>query len=241
MIADIQTIMWKETRSMFRHRGSRSRSFLTLMMPMALAIYLPWESGSDWVNGPVSLLLALAIPILVVGLTIPDSFAGERERHTLGTLLASRLPDRAILFGKIVPSVALAWMLVLLTLVLGLVVVNVVHADGELLIYSPIVITAGVGLSLLAAILTAAAGVLISLRIGTVQEASQMLMMALLLPPTVAGPLVMVVFKGRLKETFGGIEPAQALAVAAGVLALVSLALLGAAMARFQRERLILD
>ena len=126
-------------------------------------------------------------------------------------------------------------------LVLGLVVVNVVHADGELLIYSPIVITAGVGLSLLAAILTAAAGVLISLRIGTVQEASQMLMMALLLPPTVAGPLVMVVFKGRLKETFGGIEPAQALAVAAGVLALVSLALLGAAMARFQRERLILD
>jgi hypothetical protein len=125
--------------------------------------------------------------------------------------------------------------------VVGLVVVNVVHADGDLLVYSPIVITASVGLSLLVAILTAAAGVLISLRIGTVQEASQMLMMVLLLPPTVAGPLVMIVFRGRLRDTFGGIEPAQALMVAAGVLALAGLALLSAAMARFQRERLILD
>jgi len=38
--------------------------------------------------------------ILASGLTVPDSFAGVKERNAVPTLLTTRLPDRAILFGK---------------------------------------------------------------------------------------------------------------------------------------------
>ncbi len=241
MTFDIFTVMWKESKNLFRDRGSRTRTVLTLLAPLFLAVYLPWESGNNWVDGPVSLLPVLAIPVLLVGLTVPDSFAGERERHTLETLLASRLPDRAIFFGKILPSVGLAWGVALFVLLVGLVTVNIVPGRSELMLYTPVVAIAGVGLSLLVATLAAATGVLISLRVGTVQEASQMLMMSFLVPPMLAGPLALVLFRGNIKETLGNPDPVLLLGVVAAVLALASLAVLAAAMARFQRARLILD
>ena len=37
-----------------------------------------------------------ALPLILAGVMITDSLAGERERQTLETLLASRLSDRAI-------------------------------------------------------------------------------------------------------------------------------------------------
>ncbi len=78
-----------------------------LLSLLALAIYLPLQARDAWVNGPIPLVPATLMPVMLVGLTIADSFAGERERQTLPTLLASRLSDRAILIGKIVPSVGL--------------------------------------------------------------------------------------------------------------------------------------
>ena len=43
---------------------------------------------------------------------IADGIPGERERHTLETLLASRLSDRSILLGKVmaaVPTAGASW------------------------------------------------------------------------------------------------------------------------------------
>ena len=67
---------------------------------------------------------------------IPESFAGERERHTLGTLLASRLPDHAILLGKVAVAVGYAWVMTLMLLLVSLVVVNVTPWDGQVLLYA---------------------------------------------------------------------------------------------------------
>ncbi len=51
---------------------------------------------------------------------ITDSIAGERERQTLETLLASRLPDRAIVLGKIIAVTLFGWGLLLLGMIPGL-------------------------------------------------------------------------------------------------------------------------
>ena len=45
MVADIKTVMWKEWRGLFRQRGGRSRTVLTLVSPLGLAIYLPDNWG----------------------------------------------------------------------------------------------------------------------------------------------------------------------------------------------------
>ena len=249
MIADIFTVVWKERKGLLRQRGSRSRAMLTMLIPIIMiSIFFPWSMGPDWVKDPVGVILvSVIIPMLLVGITIPESFAGERERHTLETLLASRLSDRAILFGKVATSVGYAWIMTLLVLVLSLVTVNIAHWDGHVILFTPAVALADVFFSLIMALLIASLGVLISLRSATVQGAQQALMAGTMVPIMVLGMVLLVVvqiqpeFIDRIKEIIEAIGSTELVLIIASVLIVITLVLLRAAMARFKRARLILD
>ena len=248
MIADILTVMWKESKGLLRYQGSRTRAVLGFLIPMAmLGIYLPLQIGRALVEGPWSLLASVFIPMMLVGTMIPESFAGERERHTLETLLASRLPDRAILFGKVAVAVGYAWGMTLMLLLVSLVMVNVTHWDGQVLLYTPTMALANVALSLLLASLVAGLGVLISLRAATVQEAQQTLMTATLFPLVLLQMIPLLLLnvvpdgRARLEELVTAANPTQILLIVMAILVVSDVGLLVAAMARFQRARLILD
>lgn len=242
---DILTVIWKERKGLFRVRGRRAQALLGMFSPVLLAIYFPLQEGVEWVQSPLSLLLAFVAPLVLVGISIPDSFAGERERHTLPTLLASRLSDRAILFGKIITSVAFGWGVTLMLLVVSLVTVNVANWGGHILVYKPSILLADLAFSFLVAMLTAAAGVLFSLRAATVQEAQQTLMAVLLIPPMILQFAVFAIMgsdsgKARLQEVLGTLSFEQIILVIVAVLLVLDVVLLMAAMARFKRARLIL-
>jgi ABC-2 type transport system permease protein len=247
MLGDIWTVMWKERKGLLRIRGSRTRALLTLLVPvLMIAIVAPLQLGREWVDGAWSLAGAFLIPMILIGITIPECFAGERERHTLETLLASRLPDRAILFGKVGLAVAYGWVMTLLALGVSLVPVNAVHWEGELMLYKPAVAIADIVVSLLVASLMANLGVIISLRSETAQGAQQLLMTVLLVPlmvlQLVPMLLLSVVPEGRelLRQWLSVDFTAVILAVVA-VLAAANVGLLLVVMARFQRARLSLD
>ncbi len=247
MISDILTVMWKERKGLFRQRGSRVRAVLTMLVPAAtIAIYLPWSIGRDWVDSPLSLLACFVVPMILVGTAIPDAIAGERERHTLPTLLASRLSDRAILFGKMATAIAYSWGATMVVLLLALVTVNVVHWDGGLLLYTPTVILSDMAFSFLIAAFMASLGVILSLRAATAQEAQQTLMAAVMFPPLILGfvPFLLRALKPdwtrSFRDTLGDADYVQVITVIVAVLVVIDMALLRAAMARFQRARLIL-
>ena len=242
---DILTVMWKERKGLFRVRGRRAQAILGMFSPVLLAIYLPISAGVEWVENPLSLLLAFVALLILVGISIPDSFAGERERHTLPTLLASRLSDRAILFGKIITSVAFGWGVTLVLLLIGLVTVNVAHWDGHVLFYKPSILLADLAFSFLVAMLTAGAGVLFSLRAATAQEAQQTLMAVLLIPPMILQFALFAILgsdsgKARLQEVLGALSFEQVILAIVAALLVLDVVLLMAAMARFKRARLIL-
>jgi len=246
MLSDVLTVMWKERKGLLRYEGSRSKAALGLLIPVAmLGVYLPLQIGRALVEGPWSLLISVFIPMMMVGTNIPQSFAGERERHTLGTLLASRLPDRAILIGKVAVSVGYAWGMTLLLLLVSMIMVNVTHWDGQLLLYTPIMALANVAFSLLLASLVAWLGVLISLRAATVQQAQQTLMTATLFPVVLLQmiPLLLlnVVPNGReyLKDLVATADPQQIMLAVMVILVVLDMGLLVAAMARFKRARLV--
>jgi ABC-2 type transport system permease protein len=209
-----------------------------------IAVVMPLQMGEEWLDAAWSLVGSILIPFILVGITIPESFAGERERHTLDTLLASRLPDRAILFGKVGLAVVYGWGMTLVVLVVSLVTVNLLKWDGQVMFYKPIVALADVLVSLLIAGLVANLGVLISLRSETAQGAQQALMSALLVPLLLlqVTPAVMlsVVPDGReiLKEWLS-VDFTQVVLVLTAALLVVNVGLLLAAMARFQRARLV--
>lgn len=244
MINDILTVVWKERKMLFRVRGRRAQALLTLFSPALLAVYFPLQEGPGWVESPLSLMLAFAAPLILVGLAVPDSFAGEKERHTLPTLLASRLSDRAILFGKIVTCVAAGWGVTLLLLGLSLVIVNLVHWDGHILFYTPTIVLGDLTISLLVAMLTAAAGVLFSMRAATAHEAQQTLMAVLLIPPLILQFGMLFILQSesglsRLREILSTVTLERVVLVIATILLVLNAGLLAAAMARFRRARLI--
>ncbi len=245
-MSDVFTMIWKERKSMFRARGRKSQTALTVTMPILLAIYLPWQEGLSWFHNALSLVPIIVLPFILVGITIPDSFAGERERHTLGTLLSSRLSDRSILIGKIAASVLFAWSATIAVLLLSALTVNVLNWDGTIMFYSGTVLAADLALSFLVALMTAGAGVLISMRIDTVQSAQQALMMILIIPLVVAqigGVVVLQMYggSGQIKEFFAALELGEVALVVASVLLIIDLVLLVGAFASFRRARLILS
>jgi len=238
MIDDILTVIWKERKSQFRVRGSRLRFLLMLASPALLATVFPITWGPDWLAQVPPLIIAALVSVILVAVMVPESFAGEREHHTLETLLASRLPDRAILFGKLLLPMGMGWGVTLAFILWSMVMVNVVHGQGEFLFFSAPIAWGSLALSFLMASLTAGAGVLVSLRAATAQQAAQALM-AIILIPAMLIQVVPLLFRDRIGQFIESVNGPQLLTIVVAVLAVLDVVMLVAAMARFQRSRLV--
>ena len=245
MRQDILTVMWKEWKEFLTRRGRMRGTVVTLLILITpFGIFFPLQMGRDWVELPVAMGFALWMPLFLVPGVVADSFAGERERHTLETLLASRLSDRAILFGKTGAAVIYGWGLTLAATLLALITVNVASGGGELLLYPPAI---GLGIavsSLLTAWLAAGVGVLVSLRASSVRQAQQSMsiaIMLLLFVPVFGVQALPDEWKAHLAEILTAVNVTTAVLVAAVLVVVLDVGLLAGARARFQRARLILD
>lgn len=249
MIADILTVAQKELKEIVLSRTTgglnRRGGWLNLILIIGVfGIFLPYQNGPDWVESPTTLFLWTWVPLFLVSGVTADSFAGERERHTLETLLASRLSDQSILFGKVLAAILYGWGLAMISVVLGVITVNVAFWEGAVRLYPLDFVLAGLLLGLLGAGLSATAGVLVSLRSGSVRQAAQTMSLAimiLLFVPVFGVQALPAETQARLFAALQGMRLSQILLIIAGVLLVLDLGLLGAAMARFQRARLILD
>ena len=248
MLRDIQTVMWKEWKELLAGQGLRGRWLQLLIVLGVFGIFLPYQFGHTLVTSPLSLVVWLWVPGFLVSQVIADSFAGERERHTLETLLASRLSDRAILLGKIAAAMTYGCGLSIVSLVLGLVTINLAFGQGQLIIYRPETALGILTFTLLSGGLTATLGVLVSLRAATVRQAYQVMSIAIMavlfggvygiqaiakvLPPAMAEQTARWLAQANL---------GQIILLSGAVLVIITAILLAAAMARFQRAKLILD
>ncbi len=250
MFSDILTVMWKERKELFTERETVRGTLASLLGPLimmaVMGIVVPWQAGRIWVEGPLSLAPALFVSLMFGGMTA-GAIAGERERHTLETLLASRLSDQAILFGKVDIAVCFASASALATVLLGLVTVNITHWGGRLLLYPPNVMAADLLLSLLAATLSATMGVFVSLRAATVRQAEQNIMallaggsMVLLLAPVLALKTIPGL-EAHFVKLLNSLDATQFALILLFALIVLDVAFLVAAMHRFQRARLILS
>ena len=242
---DIVTIVRKELKEHWHARGSpRSRILSYLPILLIFGVVMPLQDPESWTETPVAGIMIMMLPFILAGGTVADSFAGERERRTLETLLATRLSDRDIYLGKVLAtviySVGLAWICALLSW--G--TLNVSRGDGPVFMYSsPMLAMIGVG-ALLMGLLTAAAGVLVSLRAATVRSAAQVFGM-ITLALFVGGPLLLKLLpesgKAWIERTLVGIDVTAVGIAAALIVLVIDVALLAIGIARFQRKKLILE
>jgi ABC-2 type transport system permease protein len=234
-MSDIWTMVWKEWKD-FLWSGGRSDLLRPLLNIAVLGIILPLAFNQGWIDlDAAPILIILSTPFMFVILLIGDAIAGERERHTLETLLASRISDRAILLGKVLVTVGYNWGMTVFCLLLGAVVVSL--SQGQWVFYAPINLFAVVlVLCLLTIFLAASGGVLISLKSVTVRQASQTMVLGVIL----LGLAVSMVVRLLPASVTASLTTSQMVLIIMGILVVLDTILLAASLVSFQRSRLIL-
>jgi ABC-2 type transport system permease protein len=247
VLNDFRTIIWKEWREYLAEAGaSRSSAWLRLAVPMVVfGVFIPWRMGPQYVDSYMTLIIPSFVPLFGILAVVADSFAGERERHTLETLLATRLSDQAILSGKLAAAVLGSWVVSLAVLMLGLIGVNIIHWQGGLLLFPWDHVAVVLGFTFLVTLVLGSAGVLVSLRAPTVRQAVSTLVYGFMI--IVYGGVFAIRFaipeewRLALLEKFAGRNLVQTEIAAAVILFALAVTLFILARIRFQRARLILD
>jgi ABC-2 type transport system permease protein len=250
MIADIWTVMGKEWREYLAgaSAGGGGRGVIAALLLIGITSVLwPLQMGRAIFTSPTPIIVdGLLLPYIILQTIIADSFAGERERHTLETLLASRLSDRAILFGKVSAAVGYGSTAGLIGALAQAVVANLSprNADAGLAFYPVGTIVAIVVLAPLMSLLTASVGCLVSLRAATTRQAQLSLtfgFFALVFAPFIIFQVLPGKAQDAILAALNAADPIRVLLLFAAGLLVVAVALLLIAMARFQRARLILS
>ena len=168
-MSDLRVVLAKEWLEL-RKSDSMWVAVATLIVFLAMiGIFLPWLLGPLWLRAPWVTMIWAWIPMFLVTTVTADSFAGERERRTLETLLATRLSDGAILWGKWLAAVVWVAGAMLLSFPLGVLSLNLMFAQGP---YLPSIgqVLATVAVAFAAGGLGGALGILVSLRAASVRH-----------------------------------------------------------------------
>ncbi len=165
-MGDFLVVLWKEWKEL-RQQGVFNLAIGALNAWIVFGWILPWSDGGRLLNSPMTPICWIWTGLFFTAMLMPESFAGERERKTLESLLATRLPDSAILFGKIGCAVSYSMGIILIGILITVLrsTLRDVHRTLELH-----VIASSVGLGFLAAVLAGAGGALLSLRAQTVRQ-----------------------------------------------------------------------
>jgi ABC-2 type transport system permease protein len=242
VIQDLTAVIWKELKEMLAGGGSRGR-YIGLIVLGLFGIVLPLATGSaEWAASVTPVVeYAVYLPVILIITVGADSFAGERERHTLETLLASRLSDMAIFWGKLLAITIFGWAQSVLAAILAIIVVNIKLA-GSPTFYSGANTLSILGLGLLAALAAAGATTLVSLRAATVRQAQQMLSIGLIVI-VIGSTFGLQALSPDLRLKFLTTVATSSYATlawdAAGILAALAAILILIAMSLFKRARLI--
>lgn len=242
LLHDVRTVIGKEWSEL----GSSDSIWVTLstlaVFVAVVGVFIPWQLGTMWLDAPWPVVVWAWIPLFIVTTITSDSVAGERERRTLETLLATRLPDSSILWGKWLACVLWVWSAMVICLPVSILTLNLSVPGGPHLpspghaIAVLVVAFAGAGLG-------AAAGVLVSLRAESVRHAQQVLAIGALVfafvPVALARLLPAAWTAGAFNLLVYG-SPERVSWLVAALTILITLPLLGLAILRFRRGKILL-
>lgn len=245
MITDTFTILRKEWLE-FRDQLLRLRrgGLSAVVIVLLLGVITPLQFGPEWLESWVVMFYFPTLASSMASALIVDAIAGERERQTLESLLASRLPDSAILFGKMLAALSYGCAFVAVNALVAILTLNIAYIDQAPVFFKP-------RFGGLLAILTIAAclaqtgiGVFISLRATTVRQAQQtfgVIMLVLFLAPAILFQLLPDTTRFNIitQVRAWGIE--RIALTASAVLGTIGLLAASLAWSRFRRGKLALE
>jgi ABC-2 type transport system permease protein len=238
-VNDVATVMWKEWREIKAQSEFSPTTVRIAGIVLALVIGGVAALGGPFLLRTPMTFVAVWAPLIGVMSTICESFAGERERHTLETLLASRLSSESLLAGKIAVHVVYGWATALALVVLFTLGANALTLKNGFVFPPAAVLYSVLVLTPLLIFALAAAGVLVSLRAPTVRVAQARLVSGFMLTFVTLAVTSLLMPHSWKEAAKAPHTVAIALGVWTFILLAADLALLLAVYARFQRDKLI--
>ena len=224
-------------------RGSLVRGLRSVVLALAIfGIVLPWQFGRELIDTPAALAIRIWVPCLMATSVVADAFAGERERHTLETLLSMPLGDAAIFIGKVAAAVLYGWAFMVIASLVAAGAVNVLHPDAAPIFYAPAAFAGVVVLGLLVTALFVSVGTLLALRSPTVRQATQtvsVLILALVLVPAGLSQIAPAEWVEAILDALERFGPVAVVSLAAMLLAVIDVVIVAVGVGRFQRSRLV--
>lgn len=245
---DIWIVCKKGLKELIGARGGRRGFLIQIAILAGVFGFFPLSQKELWMEGTMPAVFFSMIPLFSASGVVADSFAGERERKTLETLLSTRLPDQSIFLGKVISALIYAWAFTILSMITSLIGINLAKDTHGIYLYPSSVFLFGLVGSILTGLLIAGVGVFISLRASSVREAQQMLVVPMWVLfmaigfglPALANVLPESVRQQSLRW-LAMINPTLFGIGLLMTLAFVDTVLLILGIRRFQRTRLILD
>jgi ABC-2 type transport system permease protein len=245
MLHDILTIIQKDLKEILSTRGNRKTGLISVGIMIGLiGIMMPLQSGYAWLTEPILPLVWSWFPVFLMISMVTDSIAGERERNTLETLLASRLSDQAILFGKIAGAVVYGWSISAIGNLVAVITVNLSNLERGFQFYSVGLFLMLLLIPFVLGILMSSLGVLVSLNAPTARSAYQKLslvMMAFWFIPMFALNFLPEEMKFAINQFINTINMVQVASAGLILVLIIDVVLIKIANKKFQRTRLILD
>lgn len=195
-------------------------------------VLFPALDPSVWRHGASTAGLYLAFPGMLAAGVAADAFAGERERRTLETLLATPLSDRAIFNGKALAAVVIATGVAALAIVASITTHGARWEPGGVFVPPAAHIAAVLGAAVGAASVATALAIFVSMRVAVARAAQQI---SSLLSLLVAGGTIAALAKLDVPLDWATLPRIDAALLVAGALAL------RAAVGRFRRDRIFDD
>ena len=242
---DIVTVTrkeWLEFRDqLLRLRRGGLSAVIVLLM---LGIVTPLQMGPLWLTSPLMLAYWPLLSSGMVSTLIADAFAGERERHTLETLLATRLSDTSILLGKVLAAIMYGLLFTTANIIVGVVTLSIKHFGDGIQAPPALHIAYMLLLVTLACSTLAGIGVFISLKAATVRQAQQTL--GIIMMVLFIGPVLFIQFldsenRTSLAVKLASMGTARLVGWTSAILFGLSLILILMGMGRFKRGKLTLD
>ncbi|MCA9676964.1 MAG: ABC transporter permease subunit [Myxococcales bacterium] len=181
-MTDVVTVLRKELAELFGDRHSVYGAMIQTAILVALCgVVVPLDRPTVWRDAGAVAMLYGVFPAVLAATFAADAFAGERERRTLETVLATPIAARSLFLGKLAAAVALALLGALVAMTTG--AISATAAAGAL----PPALTARHAAMILLgatgyATLTAVLATQISMRVAvarTAQQAASMLSIAI--------------------------------------------------------------
>jgi len=126
MMHDAFIVAKKELREILTISLSKGHLFTSAVLIGIFGLFLPYQEGDFFLrqtSASLSLYIFL-VPLIICSGLVADSFAGERERKTLESLLSTRLSDGAIFIGKILAVLGYTYLFLLVTLLASILGTN---------------------------------------------------------------------------------------------------------------------